>query len=169
MAEPIVLPKAGLTMEDATVVQWLVAVGESVVAGQPVVEIETYKATIELDAPIDGVLRATVETGQTVAVGTIIGIVAGADEDIAHLELGAVLPGAVDADETPEAVVGDEPAGSGPQPPAPRQRDSERSASPAARRRAHELGVDLSEVEGTGPGGRVRVEDVERAAAGEAA
>lgn len=165
MAEPIVLPRAGLTMEEATVLEWLVAVGETVVAGQPVVEIETYKATIELEAPIDGVLRAGLESGQTVAVGTIIGIVAAAEEDIGHLELGAVLRGAPDAHESLEVVAEKQPvAQDGPT----RERDSERSVSPAARRRAHELAVDLAEVEGSGPGGRVRVEDVERAAGGEA-
>jgi pyruvate/2-oxoglutarate dehydrogenase complex dihydrolipoamide acyltransferase (E2) component len=169
MAEPIVLPKAGLTMEEGTVTSWLVAVGDAVAAGQPVVEIDTYKATIELEAPVDGILRAALESGQTVPVGTIIGIVGNADESTDHLELGAVLPGAVESGERRSAATETPAPSEAPPAPAavhPRARDAERSISPAARRRAHELGVDLSVVAGTGPGGRVRAEDVERAAAG---
>jgi pyruvate/2-oxoglutarate dehydrogenase complex dihydrolipoamide acyltransferase (E2) component len=168
MAEPILLPKAGLTMEEGTVTTWLVAVGDRVAAGQPIVEIDTYKATIELEAPVDGVLRAAIDPGQTVPVGTIIGIVADTDENTDHLELGSVLPGAEPGQRGPGAS---EPpkrpaAPSSPAVAQPHAPNTERSVSPAARRRAHELGVDLSLVAGTGPGGRVRAEDIERAAAG---
>ena len=54
MAEPIVLPKMGLTMEEGTVREWFVAAGEAVTAGQIVVEIETYKANLEVESPADG-------------------------------------------------------------------------------------------------------------------
>ena len=169
MAEPILLPKAGLTMEEGTVASWLVAVGDRGVAGQPIVEIDTYKATIELEAPVDGVLRAAIDSGRTVPVGTIIGIVAEADESTDHLELGRVLSGAAGPGER-ESDVSEQPArreaSSAPATTKPRAPNTERSVSPAARRRAHELGVDVSLVTGTGPGGRVRAEDIERAATG---
>lgn len=169
MAEPILLPKAGLTMEEGTVAAWLVAVGDHVVAGQPIVEIDTYKATIELEAPTDGVLRAALDAGEAVPVGTIIAIVAEADESIDHLELGSVLAPAGGPAE-PEPGVSEAPARREPSvvPTArqPQASSTEGSVSPAARRRAHELGVDLSLVTGTGPNGRVRAEDVDRAATG---
>ncbi len=123
----------GLTAEDGEIVRWLVQVGEPVRAGQAVVEVETYKATVEVEAPADGVLRRRLEAGTTVPAGAAIGIVSAPDEDIAGLALWG---------EASERVV----------------------ASPAARKRASELGVDLAALAGTGPGGRIGLEDVERAA-----
>jgi pyruvate dehydrogenase E2 component (dihydrolipoamide acetyltransferase) len=160
MAEPIVLPKMGLTMEEGTVREWFVAAGEAVTAGQIVVEIETYKANLEVESPADGVLRAALDVGATVPVGTIIGIVGTPDEVLEH-ELGTIMPGVVsDAGGAPPAP----PASASPQR-SPRRSDApERAVSPAARARARELGLDVGTIEGTGPGGRVRVEDVERAA-----
>ena len=129
----VVLPKMGLTAEDGEIVRWLVQVGEAVRTGQPVVEVETYKATVEVEAPADGVLRRALEAGTTVPAGAAIGIVAGPDEDIGALALWG------------EA--------------AERERVA---ASPAARKRAAELGVDLATLAGTGPGSRIGLEDVER-------
>jgi pyruvate/2-oxoglutarate dehydrogenase complex dihydrolipoamide acyltransferase (E2) component len=161
MAEAIVMPKMGLTMEEGKVTDWLVREGDAVTAGQPVVEIETYKATMELESPIDGVLRAHIAAGETVPVGTIVAIVGDPAESI-DLELGRIL-GSEDTPAAPTPAAAPErdvaPAA------APRDR-SGRSVSPAARRRARELGVDPEAIEGTGPGGRVGVEDVERAANG---
>lgn len=172
MAEPIILPKAGLTMDEGKVSIWLVAVGESVSAGQPVVEIDTYKATIELEATIDGILRAAIDAGDTVPVGTIIGIIADADENIDHLELGAPAAdeerSGAGASRTSTGPLEPSAAVSAPSPSGPPRAEVEGSVSPAARRRARELGVDLSAVTGTGPAGRVRVEDVERSAGGDA-
>ena len=133
MAAAVVLPKMGLTAEDGEIVRWLVQVGEPVRAGQPLVEVETYKATVEVEAPADGVLRRVLAAGTTVPGGAPIGIVAGQDEDIGGLALWG---------EATERVV----------------------ASPAARKRALELGVDLAALAGASPGGRIGLEDVERAA-----
>lgn len=165
MAEAIVMPKMGLTMEEGTVTTWLVEKGAALTAGQPVVEIETYKATMDLESPIDGVLLDHIDARSVVPVGTIIAIVGDPAETI-DVELGTILTSATGAD-TGEAEgvssVDAPPAAPG-QPGASRRERDGRSISPAARSRARELGVDVRAVEGTGPGGRVRVEDVERAA-----
>jgi pyruvate dehydrogenase E2 component (dihydrolipoyllysine-residue acetyltransferase) len=68
----VVMPKLGLTMEEATLIGWLVADGERVSVGQPICEIETDKATEELEAEADGMLRHAVAVDETVAAGTVI-------------------------------------------------------------------------------------------------
>lgn len=73
----IVMPRMGLTMEEGTVVAWLKDVGELVQAGEPLVEIETDKATVEIEAPANGVLRQIVgQPGETFPIGTVIGYLA---------------------------------------------------------------------------------------------
>ena len=134
MAALVVFPKLGLTADDGVIVRWLVEVGEPVQTGQPLVEVETYKATVEVEAPADGVLRRALDPETTVPAGAAIGIVGGPDEDIGALVLWGEATARV-------------------------------AASPAARKRAAELGVDLAALAGTGPGGRIGLEDVERAAA----
>jgi pyruvate dehydrogenase E2 component (dihydrolipoamide acetyltransferase) len=148
----------GLTMEVGDVVRWLVAVGEPVRSGQPVVEIETYKATLEVESPIDGTLRAALEPRAEVPAGAVIGIVAAPDEDIDGLALWS--PGSSTG--VPEAAVPEQPA----LVTTVTDASSGRVAiSPAARQRAMELGIDLRRVQGTGPRGRIRLEDVDREAA----
>jgi pyruvate dehydrogenase E2 component (dihydrolipoyllysine-residue acetyltransferase) len=68
----VVMPKLGLTMEEATLIDWLVADGEPVSVGQSICEIETEKATQELEAEAAGVLRHAVAVDETVAAGTVI-------------------------------------------------------------------------------------------------
>jgi pyruvate/2-oxoglutarate dehydrogenase complex dihydrolipoamide acyltransferase (E2) component len=68
----VVMPKLGLTMEEATLVAWLVADGDRVGVGQPICEIETDKVTEELEAEADGVLRHAIAVEETVAAGAVI-------------------------------------------------------------------------------------------------
>jgi pyruvate dehydrogenase E2 component (dihydrolipoamide acetyltransferase) len=164
MADAVVLPKMGLTMEDGEVVEWFVAVGEQVEAGQALVEVSTYKANLDVEAPASGVLLAAVPPGTVVPAGAVIGVVGAVDEDVSDLPLGQV-PGrgsaTADAGEASDAPRPD----AAPRPrPEPSARREGASVSPAARRRAVELGVDPAGLTGTGPNGKVRVEDVERAA-----
>jgi pyruvate dehydrogenase E2 component (dihydrolipoamide acetyltransferase) len=161
MAEAVVMPKAGLTMDSGEVLEWFVSVGDEVKAGQPLVEVGTYKADIEVESPVAGVLLAALEPGAEVPPGTVIGVVGERDEDIASIPLGSPSG---EAAEAPESERASDPAADLEQPPRPARREGGPSVSPAARKRARELGVDVQSVRGSGPRGRVRVEDVERAA-----
>jgi pyruvate/2-oxoglutarate dehydrogenase complex dihydrolipoamide acyltransferase (E2) component len=71
----VIVPKLGLTMEEATVSRWLVADGERVTAGQTICEIETDKVTEEIEAEADGALRHEVSVNVTVPAGTVIGYI----------------------------------------------------------------------------------------------
>lgn len=76
MTTKIVLPKWGMGIDEGTVLQWLKAVGDSVTEGEPIVEIETAKATQPVEAPVSGVLsEITVLAGETVAVNTTLGLI----------------------------------------------------------------------------------------------
>lgn len=131
----VLVPQLSLSMEDAKVSRWLVGDGEAVVAGQLVVELETDKATVEVEAPDAGVLRIVAPEGAVVAV----------DGVLAELE-----PAFTTHDERAEQERNE---GDGP-------RRAGTVASPAARRIAREGGVDLAGLRGSGPGGRIVARDV---------
>src|SRR6266508_2775692 len=115
MATEIVMPALGIAQETGRVVQWLAAEGETVTAGEPLLEIETDKVTVSIDAPASGVLSAVrAGDGDEVSVGKVIAFI--------------LAPG---------------------------------EASPLARRRAREAGIDLERVHGTGPGGAVTAADLD--------
>ena len=162
------MPKLGLEMKQGAVVEWHVDEGGSVSAGDAIVEIESEKSTAEVEAREDGVLRRwLVAIGDPLPPGTPIGIVAGADEDIADLEAEAE-----DAAPTPEDVPvtgeeGGEQAAAEPTEKVPSEgADGDAKVTPRARRRARDADLDLSTVTGTGPQGAITEEDVERALAG---
>jgi pyruvate dehydrogenase E2 component (dihydrolipoamide acetyltransferase) len=140
----VTLPQLSLSMEEGKVVRWLVPDGEHVAVGQPIVEIETDKATIEVEAPADGVLRIVAQEGQILAVETTLAEITGGAE--------APRPVVEPAAPPPPAV----------KPSAPRERDGH-VASPAARRIAAERGIDLASATGSGPGGRIIARDLETA------
>lgn len=162
MATEITMPRLSDTMSEGTVAKWRKRVGEPVEKGEIVVEIETDKATMELEAFQSGVLgRIVVPEGQTVPIGETIALLAAPGETLP--EAAATPP----ASAAPAASVN--PAGASaaaatkattvtaPATPA----DGRIKASPLARRVAGEQGVDLGRVTGTGPGGRIVREDVE--------
>ncbi len=146
----VTLPQLSISMEEGKVLRWLVEDGAEVTAGQPIVEIETDKATMEVEAPADGRVRFVAVEGSTLAVDATIAEVIGNGE-----EAGAAAP-------SPPS--GPAPAAeAAPEPPAasPRAGDGRGPiASPAARRVAAERGVDLAGIRGTGPGGRIMVKDL---------
>jgi pyruvate dehydrogenase E2 component (dihydrolipoamide acetyltransferase) len=179
MAVPIKMPQLGMTMTEAKVVQWLKREGEPVRKGEPVASIETDKLNAEVEASADGVLRRIVaHEGAVVPVTGLMAVVAAPDEPESAVE--AVAGGVSTVAPAPDAlttaatrrVAEQAPGGEAPALPAPhRERgaggEGELRASPIARRLAAELGVDLSRVVGSGPGGRIVEADV-RAAAGTA-
>ena len=158
------MPRLSDSMEEGTVLQWFVAEGDVVERGQPLVEIETDKATVTYEADAPGVILALiVGEGATVAVGAQIAVIGEAGETLS----------ARDAPESVAAAVGRHPApahlpGGEDMPPTlsrPRARAGRAKASPLARRLATELGVELAAVAGSGPHGRVIRADVERVVA----
>ena len=164
MAKVLVeIPRVGLVMEAARVVRWLKAVGDEVVQGEALIEIETEKSMIEIEAAVSGRLtKILVETDAEVAVGTPIAWI---DDGAPEQEGSTAIPSQpVAAPEDLEPAL--PPLKISAAMPAIAGSPDRVLASPAARRRAQELGVDLGHVTATGPGGRIQLEDVERAAAG---
>ena len=152
MAKVVVMPKMGLTMTEGTVSKWLKKIGDEVKEGEPFFEAETDKLTNTIEATASGVVRHFfVEEGTTVPVLEKVAIIADAGEDISAL-LGDAAPAAA----APEAAAA--PAAAAP---APVRAPGERIvAAPAAKKLAKELGIDLALVPGTGPNGRITLDDV---------
>ncbi|GMV06078.1 MAG: acetyltransferase component of pyruvate dehydrogenase complex [Gemmatimonadota bacterium] len=160
------------TMEEGQLVRWLKSEGDAVASGDVLAEIETDKATMELVARGDGVLRRVMlAAGGTAPVGDVIAVIAAADEDISAVGGGAsasaeapAAPAAKKAAAPAEKAAPAAKTEAAPAPPAPAGDEGGRvKASPLARRLADDLGVDLARVEGSGPGGRIVKRDVEAA------
>lgn len=158
MAE-IVMPRLSDTMEEGTILRWLIADGEQVRRGQELVEIETDKATMIYESDLDGVLQTIASEGDTLPVGAIIARVGAPDTEDRPGPTVPSTPVEPAAETAPTRVVS-----------APAAEDGERvKASPVARRIARENDVDLRTLTGTGPGGRIVKADVQadvQAAAG---
>jgi pyruvate dehydrogenase E2 component (dihydrolipoamide acetyltransferase) len=156
------LPDPGEGLTEAEVVTWLVAEGDTVELNQPLAEVETAKAVVEIPSPYAGVVvRLHAEAGGSVAVGEALVTfrVDGGDEDSAG---GSARSHAASSDGS-EAADGSRRGAGPPAPPSPPPAASSTS-TPAVRRLARDLGVDVGAVAGTGPSGRVTAEDVRRAA-----
>ena len=161
------MPQMGYDMHEGTVVRWLKAEGDEVQVGEPIAEIETDKAVVEFESTAAGVLsKVLVQEGSSVPVGDPIGIIGAAGEEVAA-EDDADEP-AAEAESVPVAETAPPPAEPIEPAPAPEPPQAEAQvldagevrASPVARRIAQERGIDLSQVPGTGPGGRITREDV---------
>jgi pyruvate dehydrogenase E2 component (dihydrolipoyllysine-residue acetyltransferase) len=147
---PVTLPQLSISMEEGKVLRWLVEDGAEVSAGDPIVEIETDKATVEVEAPAQGRVRIVAAEGETMAVEATIAEILSGDEDVPPAPASAVQEAAAPAQARAT--------------PTPTSTDGRRhTASPAARRIAAELGVDLAQVRGSGPGGRIMARDLEGA------
>jgi pyruvate dehydrogenase E2 component (dihydrolipoamide acetyltransferase) len=157
----VVLPKMGMTMTEGTLAQWLVLDGASVEKGQPIFRMLTEKINTEVEAEASGVLRHLVPEDTTVPAGAVVGCILAQGEELPPELAGLAARAAAPAAAAPV------PAASGALRGGPPAREAGEfvRASPLARRLAEEAGIDLSQVEGTGPGGRILQEDVERAIA----
>lgn len=161
MAREIRLPQLGETMEVGTIVSCLVKVGDQVTKGQVIFEIETDKATLEMESPADGFVKHILaEVNQTLPVGTPILVLGEKDEEVAQSFIDSLKGGTPPAP-TAAAAAPAEPIKAEPEAGKPSGRVM---ASPRAKKLADELGVDLTRVTGTGPGGKVTEEDVKKAA-----
>ncbi len=158
MATEIKLPRLGQGMESGTIVKWLKSEGEAVEKGEPLYELDTDKVTQEVEADASGVLLKIAVAEGEVEVGKTIAVIGEQGEEVKVSENGA-------QQQVAKSEQRAEPAKSRDQVPGPvSSRDGGRiKASPLARRIARERGVDLAQIQGTGPDGRIVAEDVERA------
>ena len=184
MPTPIKMPALSPTMEEGTLARWLVKVGDSVAAGDLLAEIETDKATMEFEAVDEGTIASIeIDEGtEGVAVGTVIAMLAADGESVDDAAKAA--PGdkpeakkdeaKADTSESKTSEAPAEPAKAQPResaepqkaPPAPKNDGERIFASPLARRIADQKGLDLSDVKGSGPHGRIVKADVEGAEGG---
>ena len=173
MSVSVLMPALSPTMTEGTLARWLVKEGESVKSGDVIAEIETDKATMEVEALDDGVVAklAIAEGTQNVAVNAVIAVLAEDGESVDDA-LAAVADVPASAPSTPPQInvpaAAPTAATSLVQPavaPAPTARSDRVFASPLARRIAADAGLDLARLSGTGPHGRIIKADVEEALA----
>ena len=167
MPTNILMPALSPTMEKGNLARWLKKEGDKIKSGDVIAEIETDKATMEVEAVDEGVLARIVvaEGTQDVAVNAIIAVIAGEGEDVK-----AAASAAPKATPVPAAVAGPAPvaqsvAAPSASAPAPQLNGARVFASPLAKRLAKEAGLDLTKMSGSGPHGRIVERDVKAAAA----
>ncbi len=154
------MPKLGLTMTEGVVARWDVAPGSRFAAGEVILVVETDKIAYDIEAPAPGILEEVlVSAGSEVPVGTPIG-----RWDVGDIKVSLDAPG---TEAAAEPLVASSDAGTPVALPAtPPRREGERVlATPFARRLARQAGIDLHSLNGTGPGGRIKAADIERAIA----
>lgn len=168
MAQVVNMPKLGFDMAEGTLVRWVINEGENVAKGAVLAEIETDKATVEVESAYSGVLyRQLVSQGTVVPINDPIAVIAEPGETV---DLEALIP---------KVAAGEKPAVEGPPTPKAEERKAPAQplpapvtevaptgagpvlASPLARSMASDLGIDLRLVKGTGPGGRITKKDIE--------
>jgi pyruvate dehydrogenase E2 component (dihydrolipoamide acetyltransferase) len=191
MPELVPMPKLGFDMAEGTLVRKVKKQGENVNKGEVLAEIETDKATVEVESPASGVIKGwMVEEGQAVPVGALMVVIGGADENVdvgalketaketsgaapapagppaarpkgANGHQEAPAPASTAPAETQAAAAAPSVAVPTPTPAAAAPSGPAGPASPIARKMAADAGVDLSRIAGTGPGGRITKKDVE--------
>jgi len=154
MAVDIVIPSAGESVTQGVIAAWRKKDGDFVKRDEEVLDLETDKVTLAVTAPAAGILKRGAKEGDTVAVGAIVGNV---EPGEAPASAPASAPAAVGTATTAAKAASPAPAASS-------HAESDVRATPLAKKTAEQLQVDLSRVQGTGPGGRVREQDVIHAA-----
>ena len=166
MAREIRLPQLGQTMEEGTIVDCRVKVGDKVAKGNVIFEIETDKATLEMESPVEGFVKYILaEIDQTYPVGAPLMVLGAEGEDVPQsfvdsLEGGAGFAGPAPAAEATQGAPAEPPKAEAAKP------AGRILASPRAKKLADDLGVDLAAVTPTGPGGKITEQDVQNAAGG---
>lgn len=161
MAREVRLPQLGQTMEEGTIISCMVNVGDEVKKGDIIFEIETDKATLEMESPADGFVKHILaEVGQTLPVGKALMILGDSDEYVPQSFADSLKSSVPAAKAKPPALTA-EPAKLQPK---PAKLTGKVKASPRAKKLAEDLGVDLSTVTGTGQAGKITEQDVEKAA-----
>ncbi|MEX1213053.1 MAG: pyruvate dehydrogenase complex dihydrolipoamide acetyltransferase [Balneolaceae bacterium] len=169
MAEKIEMPKLSDTMEEGVIAKWNVKEGDKVQSGDVIAEVETDKATMEVEVFESGtILKILVEEGASVPLGGLMAVIGEKGEDIDAILKESESSGSAESpgDEKPEPQAKEEAASS----PAPSagsdsrpdsEEDGRIKASPLARKMAEEKGISLTRVDGSGPDGRIVKQDIE--------
>jgi len=183
----VAMPRLSDSMEEGTILKWLKSDGDEVSRGDEIVEIETDKANMTYEADQDGTLSIVAQEGDTLAVGETIARIGeggesggaapaereveeGGGDEGGEAETATATAEAPPEERAPEPPREEEPAEPERAEPEPAERGNGRiKASPVARRMARELGLELSGLHGTGPGGRIVKADVEAASKGDGA
>ncbi len=158
MALEFIMPKLGLTMEEGTILEWLAEDGAPITPGMPVLRIETDKVESDVEAIDTGLLHRVGVDGQTYPCGAVIGYL---------LAQGEAVPTQTSTPQAPiaQAVAPvSAPTAQAPVAPAPASSDGRILISPNIRRVAIEKGIDLNTIVGSGPDGRIMMEDLETSA-----
>src|SRR5438874_180461 len=180
MATQVVMPKLSPTMEEGQLARWLKKEGDKVSMGEPLAEIDTDKATMEMQALSNGMLRKIlINAGETAPLGQPIAIIGEPDEDISELLKTASTPKPEKAAQAPKSMPESDAAtpvevepqeAEAPEATQPISSDGQKSRtdgrfliSPIAARMASEAGIDFKTVQGSGPGGRIVKRDIESA------
>jgi len=162
MAKEVRLPQLGQTMEEGTFVNCLVNVGDKVKKGDVIFEIETDKATLEMESPAEGFVKYVLaRVDETLPVGAPVLVLGAEDEDVPQSFVDS-LTGAASAPAEAAPAAAPEPAKSVPESSKPAGRIM---ASPRAKKLAADLGVNLATVTGTCPAGKITEQDVQNASA----
>ncbi len=173
MASDVIMPQMGFDMTEGMVARWLKREGETVTRGEAIAEIETDKATVELEAYESGVMaRILVPEGVTVPVGQIIGLITAPGEEVPTITAPPAPPQSAEPPPVASPIATPPPPPAGVEAPAAAtigaapDSASQPAVTPVARRIAAQAGLALTEVQsnvtGTGPGGRITRGDVER-------
>jgi pyruvate dehydrogenase E2 component (dihydrolipoamide acetyltransferase) len=162
----VIMPKTGAEMEEGKIVSWKKKPGEQIKTGEILLEIETDKATMDVESPATGVLlRSLFAEGDKVPATHLIGVIGEGTESAAEIDSfikSITQPGT--AADTPAAPTASAPTAAAAAPPPAAKAGDRIKASPLARRLAEEKGIDLATIQGTGPDGRIEKDDVLKAA-----
>ena len=163
MAITFGMPSLGHTMEKGKIIEWLKQEGDAVAKGEPLVVIETDKVITEVESPVDGVvLKIAVAAEEERPIGSPLVLLGSADEQLSEADIQQLLGD--DAAAAPAAPPVPAPVPTPAAPPRAAAAGERVKISPIARKLCDELGIDPGTVTGTGPGGRITREDVQKAA-----
>jgi pyruvate dehydrogenase E2 component (dihydrolipoamide acetyltransferase) len=161
MAVPIVIPKLGMSVDEVQLVEWKVNEGERVEKGSVVLVIETQKTEWNIEAEASGYLHIVVAANSKSKIGEVVGVIAESREELEQIGKGPYETRAVASDTAPPASAGESSS--------PRTTADEAASpggririTPVARKLAEEHMVDVTNIAGTGPGGRITREDIEK-------
>ena len=158
MSIEIKIPSVGESVQEAVLAEWFKQDGDTVHKDEPLFVIETDKVTLEVVAEADGILKISVQAGETVAIGAVVGTIAPADVSAASPEEAETAP-----TEEPEKAAAPTPAPAAAKAEpaaAPSRSTDEIPLAPSVRRLVAEKKLDVSKIKGTGPGGRINKGDV---------
>jgi pyruvate dehydrogenase E2 component (dihydrolipoamide acetyltransferase) len=165
MAMKLVMPKIGLNMEEGQISEWVAKEGQSVKKGDVLYVVETDKITNDVEALQDGILlKILVPQGSNVPVKKVVGILADPDEVVDLESILDEIKGSGSAGKPAKPDANEKAVGKLPN----RNESNEVLATPLVKRLAAQNNINLSDIQASGPGGRIQVEDVEKAIAGKA-